>query len=203
MFLILRKSDQGKFFIVVWSWLPESHCKGFLRFVGSIWGRKINRGQQSCRVLCDGLGKVVLIFDLCSICSLHLLNEQDFQWLKYDVCYHQTMAEVHWSRGDLLSVRLSHSCWKHNSACFRRTFSEYSYRQNILRTKCLTQYFAVRRDTQGKICFCFNVGLFFPALWCQKKDTSTSRSHSPPPGPSTLWWFAVPMFLFTTVTKIL
>lgn len=53
------------------------------------------------------------------------------------------MAEVHWGRisGDFLSVRLQHSCWKHNSACSRRTFSEYCCRQNILKTKCLTQCF--------------------------------------------------------------
>lgn len=62
------------------------------------------------------------------------------------------MAEVHWSR-DLWGpsfCQTLHSCWKHSSACSRRTFPEYCCRRNILRTKCLTQCSAVNRDTQGR-----------------------------------------------------
>lgn len=113
------------FFIVVWSWLPENHPKASwgLLVLCLVWRRKMNRWKQSCRVLCDGLGKVVLLSDLCRVCALHLLNEQDSSdlkmmfgvitpWLKF------TEAEI---SGDLLSFRLWHSCW--NPACFT-TFSE-------------------------------------------------------------------------------
>ena len=63
---------------------PESCQKGFMRFVVSLPHlKKVNstggsRTAEFC-MMEAGPMRVVLIFDLCSIHSLHLLNEQDFQ----------------------------------------------------------------------------------------------------------------------------
>lgn len=127
----------------------------------------------------------------------------------------KTMAEVDWS-GDLFgSFFLAEFCTVLEDTVqlaveelFHNTMSDKMY----WRPGALIQCFAVNRDTWQVPCLRGNIFLlicglfwfgFFPALLSQRKDTSTSRNHSPAPGPSTLWWFGGPMFLFTIVTKIL